>query len=70
MGIWSELAYRVQRLVRWLFGAPVQNLPTGFGDTVPPEVAKFEAEFGDERGRLPISEPPLAGAIQTKAVTR
>ncbi len=32
------------RFVRWLFGAPFQNLPPEFGDTVPPELRVFEAE--------------------------
>jgi hypothetical protein len=34
----------VNRFVRWLFGAPFQNLPPEFGDTVPPELRVFEEE--------------------------
>jgi len=33
-----------QRLVRWFFGAPFQELPPEFGDTVPPDLRAFEAE--------------------------
>jgi hypothetical protein len=34
----------IQRFIGWLFGAPFQDLPSEFGDTVPPELRAFEAE--------------------------
>jgi hypothetical protein len=34
----------INRLVRRLFGAPFENLPPEFGNTVPPELRVFEAE--------------------------
>lgn len=33
-----------QRFLRWLFGSPFQDMGEPFGDTVPPEIRKFEAE--------------------------
>jgi hypothetical protein len=33
-----------QRFIRWLFGAPFEELPSEFGDPVPPELRQFEAE--------------------------
>ena len=34
----------IQQFIRWLFGAPFQELPSEFGDTVPSELRVFEAE--------------------------
>jgi hypothetical protein len=34
----------IQQFLRWLFGAPIQDLPPEFGDTVPSELRVFEAE--------------------------
>jgi hypothetical protein len=34
----------VESLIRRFLGAPFQNLPPAFGDTVPPELRVFEAE--------------------------
>jgi len=34
----------IKRFVRWLFGAPFTNMPSEFGDTVPPELRVFETE--------------------------
>jgi hypothetical protein len=34
----------LQRFLRWLFGAPFEDLGEPFGDPVPPEVRKFQAE--------------------------
>jgi len=52
----------VQRVVRKLFGAPFQDLPPQYGDTVPPELRRFEAE-AEEAQRHPRDagaslEPP------------
>jgi hypothetical protein len=33
-----------QRFTRWLFGAPFEELPSEFGDPVPSELRRFEAE--------------------------
>ena len=33
-----------QRFIRWLFGAPFEELPSEFGDPVPSELRRFEAE--------------------------
>lgn len=33
-----------KRFARWLFGAPFQKLPPQYGNTVPPELQRFEAE--------------------------
>jgi|MudIll2142460700_1097286.scaffolds.fasta_scaffold1932563_2 hypothetical protein len=35
---------RIQRFLRWLFGTPFEDLGEPFGDPVPPEMHKFEAE--------------------------
>ncbi len=40
----TELARPVVWFVRWLFGAPFGHLPPRYGDTVPPELRRFEAE--------------------------
>jgi hypothetical protein len=39
-----EIARKIQHFFRWLFGAPIQDLPPEFGDTVPSELRVFEAE--------------------------
>lgn len=40
-------ANRILRFLRWLFGAPFEDLGEPFGDPVPPEVHKFEAESNE-----------------------
>jgi len=35
------------RIVRWLCGSPFRELPPAFGNTVPPELQRFEAEAED-----------------------
>jgi len=37
----------VQNFVAWLFGSPFRDLPSEFGDPVPPELRAFEAETED-----------------------
>jgi hypothetical protein len=44
-----------RRFLRWLFGAPFEDLGEPFGDPVPPEVHKFEAE-SDEITHMPRGE--------------
>ncbi len=51
----------MQRLLRWWFGAPFQELPEEFGDTVPAEWRVFEAEAEDIRRQPQGRVSPLAG---------
>ena len=48
-----------ERLVRWFFGAPFEELPSEFGDPVPPDLRRFEdqatAVQHDPRGRVRVS---------------
>ena len=34
----------IARFARWLFGAPFEELPPEFGDTVPPDLRRFEEQ--------------------------
>lgn len=34
----------IQSLARWFFESPFRQLPSEFGDTVPPDLRAFEAE--------------------------
>jgi hypothetical protein len=45
----------VQRFLRWLFGTPFEDMGEPFGDPVPPEIRKFEAE-SEEITHLPRGE--------------
>lgn len=45
--------------LRWLFGAPFQELPSEFGDPVPAELRIFEAEV-TEIQHHPQNQIPLA----------
>lgn len=60
----------VQRFLRWLFGAPLQELPPEFGDTVPPELRVFEAETEEAQQRLEgdAPQPSPAHHKQSKPV--
>ena len=40
----SKKRGRVQRLIRWMFGSPFQQMPAVFGDPVPAELRVFEAQ--------------------------
>lgn len=40
----SNLFRPLQRLARWFFGSPFEELPTEFGDPVPAELREFERE--------------------------
>jgi hypothetical protein len=60
----------IGRFVRWLFGAPFQELPTEFGDSVPAELRVFEAEVAEAQHQ-PIGKVVSTSAghhLQTKAV--
>ena len=39
----SKKPGRVQRFLRWMFGAPFQDMSDAFGDSMPPEMRAFEA---------------------------
>jgi hypothetical protein len=60
----------IKRFVRWLFGAPFEELPPEFGDPVPSDLRVFEAKAEEtqhrSQGRVSPKEPP--GHAQTKPV--
>jgi hypothetical protein len=47
----------VRRFLRWLFGAPFQELPPEFGDPVPVELRVFAARVAEIQHR-PQSQTP------------
>jgi hypothetical protein len=51
----------IQRVIRWFFGAPFQQLPPEFGETVPPDLQAFEANAEaaqhHPRGHIQSSNP-------------
>jgi hypothetical protein len=55
----------VQRFVQWLFGSPFRELPSEFGNPVPPELRAFEAEAEEIQrhpfGKVPASSSPRSG---------
>ncbi|HBY95975.1 MAG TPA: hypothetical protein DEP84_18810 [Chloroflexi bacterium] len=55
----------VQRFLRWLFGAPFEQLPPEFGDPVPPEVRIFEAEAEEGLRHEQASLPPPSRRQET-----
>jgi len=55
----------VQRFLRWLFGAPFEDLGKPFGDPVPPEIHKFEAE-SEEITHLSRGDLMHGGAHRTR----
>lgn len=60
----------IRRFVRWLFGAPFQDLPPEFGDPVPSELRVFEAQAEEAQDQVQ-SKIPKQGAVhykQTKPV--
>ena len=46
----------VRRFMRWLFGAPFQDLPPGFGEPMP-EIRAFEEEMNETQHRAHGSAP-------------
>ena len=48
-----------ERLARWFFGAPFEELPPEFGDPVPSDLRRFEEEAAEvrhhPRGRVQVS---------------
>jgi hypothetical protein len=66
----SKILSAVKKFSRWLLGAPFQELPPEFGDTVPSELRIFEAE-AEERQHHPrgkVSPRPSSRPYQTKAI--
>jgi hypothetical protein len=51
----------MQRFLRWVFGAPFEDMGAPFGDQVSPEMHKFEAEV-EEITHLPRGEVMPNGA--------
>ena len=58
----------IQQFFRRLFGVPFQELPSEFGDPVPPELRAFEAEAEEIQHRPQGSIHPSnsVGPKQTK----
>jgi hypothetical protein len=65
-----ENAGWLQRFLRWLFGAPFQELPPEIGDPVPSELRVFEyhAEQARQHPRGKISTSRPVHPEQTKPV--
>jgi len=66
----SEKRGWLERCLRWLFGAPFQELPPEFGDPVPSELRVFEyqAEEAQHHARNKISARTPDHQKQTKPV--
>jgi hypothetical protein len=60
----------IGRFVRWLFGAPFQELPTEFGDLVPAELRVFEAQVEEAQHQAigSVVSPSADYHLQIKAV--
>ena len=41
----AKISKKIEALLRWMFGAPVSDLPPAFGDTVPSDLRVFEEEM-------------------------
>jgi hypothetical protein len=48
----SKPADSVRRLVGWFLELPFRNLPSEYGDTVPPKLEALEDEMVERRGGL------------------
>ena len=49
----------IRRFLRWLFGAPFKELPSEFGDLVPPELRVFQAEVKEIEHHPTGSNPSI-----------
>jgi hypothetical protein len=65
----NKIMKPIQRLVRWFFGSPFQELPPEFGDTVPPDLRAFEAdaEEAQHHPRGSVQPSSSSGSKQTKS---
>jgi hypothetical protein len=52
----SNLSRRIERLARRLFGAPFENLPRGFGKSMP-EIRTFKQEMDETQHRAHGNAP-------------
>lgn len=67
-----------KRFVRWLFGSPFQRLPPQYGNTVPTDLQRFEAEaqdaerhgLGQVAGRPPSPHTKVKPARRDEALER
>ena len=41
----ARISAKISALLRWMFGAPVSELPSAFGDTVPSDLRVFEEQM-------------------------
>jgi len=59
----------MQRLARWFFGAPFQQLPPEFGETIPPDLQAFEAnaEAAQLQPRGSVEPSSSSGSKPTKS---
>jgi hypothetical protein len=57
----------VRCFLRWLFGAPFQELPSEFGDPVPAELRVFGAEV-TEIQHHPQSQMPLSPPVSRERI--
>jgi len=66
----TKILKSAERLVRWFFGAPFQELPSEFGDPVPPDLRRFEEQAAavqhHPRSRVRVSSSKRK--TQTKSV--
>ena len=55
----TKILKSLQRVARWFFGAPFEELPPEFGDPVPPDLRRFEDQAAavqhQPQGRLRVS---------------
>jgi hypothetical protein len=59
----------IRALARWFFGAPFQQLPPEFGETVPPDLRAFEVATEEAQHHPQGSVQPSfsGGSKQTKS---
>lgn len=66
----TKIIKSVERLARWFFGSPFQELPSEFGDPVPPDLRRFEEQAAAVQ-RRPQSRVRVGSSrrkTQTKSV--
>jgi hypothetical protein len=55
-----KISRTVRRFMRWIFGAPFEDLPPGFGEPLP-EIRAFEEQVQEMQHR-PHGDAPVASA--------
>jgi hypothetical protein len=53
----NRIIQKVEHIARRLFGAPFGDLPSEYGDPVPPDLRAFEAEASQREVREEIATP-------------